>query len=265
MMFVFLSKFLPLLIYPAGLMAVLLIASLVLRKKRRWQTTLTLIALAVLWLAGSRWVAQPLARSLEWQYLPPASLTADQVVVVLGGSTEPADYPRTQVEVNSAGDRVLAAVVLYRTGTAKHILLSGGSIDWLQERGTTPADEMKNMMQALGVPQNVLWIQPQSQNTYEDALYSCEMLKDNGVQRAVLVTSAMHMPRSVALFAKQGCDVIPYPVDYTITEAGWHALWHPDWQTVVINLLPSSSSLALTTNVMKEYIGYLVYLLQGWI
>jgi len=33
----------------------------------------------------------------------------------------------------------------------------------------------------------------------------------------------------------------------------------------LIKLLPSSSSLALTTNVMKEYIGYLVYLLQGWI
>jgi len=91
------------------------------------------------------------------------------------------------------------------------------------------------------------------------------MLKDNGVQQAVLVTSAMHMPRSVALFAKQGCDVVPYPVDYTITEAGWQALWHPDWQTVLINLLPSSGSFALTTNVMKEYIGYLVYMLQGWI
>ena len=264
-MFVFLSKFLPTLIFPAGAITLLILIALFLRKHPRWQRALMITALAVVWLAGNRWVAQSLARSLEWRYLPPENLPAGQVVVVLGGSTEPGDYPRLAVEVNSAGDRVLAGVRLYQQGVASKILLSGGSIAWLQERGTTPAEEMAAMMTSLGVPQKTLLIQPRSQDTYEDAVFSCEMIKAEGIERVVLVTSAMHMPRSVALFEAQGCQVIPYPVDYTITRAGWEALWHPDWQSVAVNILPGSGSLALTTNVMKEYIGMVVYWLRGMI
>ena len=109
------------------------------------------------------------------------------------------------------------------------------------------------------------WLEAGSDNTRESAGNTARLLSGQGVRRVVLVTHAWHMPRSVALFEAQGCQVIPYPVDYTITRAGWDALWHPDWQSVAVNILPGSGSLALTTNVMKEYIGMVVYWLRGMI
>jgi uncharacterized SAM-binding protein YcdF (DUF218 family) len=124
---------------------------------------------------------------------------------------------------------------------------------------------MAIVMEMLGVPEDALWLQGESQNTYEDALYSCQMLKDNGAENVVLVTSAMHMPRSVAVFEKQGCAVTPSPADFTVTKAAWTNLWHPDIEEFLINLVPSYSNLSLITKSLKEYIGIIIYTLKGWI
>ena len=120
-------------------------------------------------------------------------------------------------------------------------------------------------MEMLGVPADAMWLQGKSQNTYEDALYSCQMIKDKGLKSVVLVTSAIHMPRSVGVFEKQGCPVIPSPADFTVTNAAWENLWHSDWQEVLINLVPSYSNLSLTTKTLKEYIGWVTYHLKGWL
>ena len=64
------------------------------------------------------------------------------------------------------------------------------------------------------------------------------------------------------LFEKQGLQVIPIPVDYSVVEDD-----SVDESTldVVLGLLPSVGNLATTTNVMKEYIGIWIYSLQGWL
>lgn len=263
-MFVFLSKFLPLFVYPLGLACVFLIVAL-LRKSTRSKQILAASALLVLWLGGNRWVAYSLARSLEWRYLPPAEIPNAEVIVVLGGGTEAPSYPRRFVEINGAGDRVLFAARLYKQGKAPHLLLSGGYISWLSQRGSTPAEEMADLMQLIGIPDEALWLQPRSQNTYEDALYSAEILRAKGIRKIILVTSAQHMPRSVALFEHQGFEIIPAPTDYTVTESNWQDLWQPNLASQIINLLPTADNLGLTTSSLKEYLGILIYHLQGWL
>jgi uncharacterized SAM-binding protein YcdF (DUF218 family) len=264
-MFVFLSKFLPLFVYPLGLVFFLLVLALLVRRRARLQTTLIVIALLILLVSSNRWVSYTLARSLEWRYLPLDPVPTADAIVVLGGGTESAQHPRPVVEVNSAGDRILYAAQLYKEGKAPAILLSGGNITWLSGRSMTPADEMAEILALTDIPKEDIWLQPKSQNTYEDAFYSCQMLKEQGIRRVLLVTSAMHMPRSVALFEHQGIEVIPAPVDYTVTESGWQNLVTLDLQATPVNLLPNASSLSLTTNVLKEYIGLLVYGLRGWL
>jgi uncharacterized SAM-binding protein YcdF (DUF218 family) len=263
-MFVFLSKLLPQLFYPLGLSCLLLLLALLLRRHKGWRNTLLIIALGILWLAGNRWVAIPLARSLEWQYLPAKEIPQTDVIVVLGGATESKDYPRPTVEVNSAGDRVLYAARLYKEGKAAHLLLSGGSIDWLETRSTSPAAEMADILELADIPKDALWLDNQSRNTYENALYSRQILEPKGIKRILLVTSAMHMPRAVALFKHQGFDVVPAPTDFTVTDSVWQDLTHGDIAGQIVNFFPSSSSLSLTTNVIKEYLGMLIYRLRGW-
>jgi uncharacterized SAM-binding protein YcdF (DUF218 family) len=264
-MFVFLSKFLPLFVYPLGLAFILLLLALILRRKPRLQTIVLIAAVLILLVSSNRWVSFSLARSLEWRYLPLNPIPQAEVIVVLGGGTESAQFPRPAVEVNAAGDRVLYAARLYKEGKAQKILLSGGNITWLGGRSMTPADEMADILALIGIPEEDIWLQPDSQNTYEDALYSSQILKEKGASRVLLVTSAMHMPRSMALFEHQGIDAIAAPADFTVTEAGWENLVELDVQATLVNLLPNTSSLSLTTNVLKEYIGLLIYGLRGWL
>jgi uncharacterized SAM-binding protein YcdF (DUF218 family) len=262
-MFVFLSKLLPRLVYPVGLTSILIILALVLHKRRRWQRALLVSAFVLLWLGGNRWVAFSLARSLEWRYLPQGEIPNAEAIVVLGGGTEAPLAPRPGVEINGAGDRVLYAAALYHQGKAPYLLLTGGRLSW-NVTGSTPASEMAALLKTLNVPEEALWLEPDSQNTYENAVNSRAILERQGIHQIILVTSALHMPRSLMLFESQGLDVIPAPSDFTVTEAGWQSLTEINPPKILLNLLPSASNLELTTQSLKEYIGMLIYKLRGW-
>ncbi|MBW6475196.1 MAG: YdcF family protein, partial [Anaerolineaceae bacterium] len=97
------------------------------------------------------------------------------------------------------------------------------------------------------------------------ALYSAEILNERGVEEIILVTSASHMLRSVALFEKQGFKVIPAPTDYSITYDQWNALWKPTLQDLLVGLVPNAGHLSDVTYVLKEYIGFVVYRVRGWL
>jgi uncharacterized SAM-binding protein YcdF (DUF218 family) len=261
--FVFLSKFLPPFVYPLGLIGLLILLALFLEKRSRLQRIILILALVCLLLAGNSWVATTLARSLEWRYLPPDPVPQADVMIVLGGGTEAAEPPRPIVEVNGAGDRLIYAAWLYKQGKAQHILVSGGLLDWTI-KSSTPAEDMSTLLQEMGVPQQAIWLQPNSRNTYEDALYCTQILHEKGIQRALLVTSAWHMPRAVKLFEAQGLEVIPLPTDYNVTQADWQNLWRGDPRAWILAALPSVDHMALTTKMLKEYIGIFTYDIRGW-
>ncbi|MFQ5615473.1 MAG: YdcF family protein, partial [Anaerolineales bacterium] len=84
-MFLFISKLIPIFVYPLGLASVFLILALWLRKRRRWQRNLLILALLLIWLGGNRYVSATLVRSLEWRYLPLAPIPEAAAIVILGG------------------------------------------------------------------------------------------------------------------------------------------------------------------------------------
>ncbi|MEA3349500.1 MAG: YdcF family protein [Chloroflexota bacterium] len=260
---ILLPKFISLFLYPLGLIWLLLLLALWLRKKPRWQKAAIILALAVIWIGGNTWVSTSLVRSLEWQYLPPEPLPQAEVIVVLGGSTQPALYPRSTVEIGTAGDRLIYAAHLYHQGAAPNILVSGGYIAMLSERSTSTSQDMAELLVMLGVPEAAIWQESESRNTYENAVNSRAYLDKRGIDRIVLVTSALHMPRAVGLFEYQSFDVIPAPTDYAVTQAGWEQLWQPNLVTQLFNLLPDVSNLGNSTKAIKEYLAICLYNLQG--
>ena len=252
----------PLFVYPLGLTCILLVITLLINNNKHLRTTLVVTALLILWLSSTSFAANSLVKSLEWRYFPPEEIPQVDVIVVLGGGTEPAYYPRLGVEVNNAGDRVLAAAELFRQDKAPNILLSGGNIAWFSNGKSTPAEEMADILEFTGVPHNVLWLEKESRNTYENAVFSKAILQEHNIKKILLVTSAMHMPRSVALFEKQGFEVIPMPVDYSITKDNENS---KSFLSTIIGFIPSAGNLASTTNALKEYLGIFTYHLQGWL
>jgi uncharacterized SAM-binding protein YcdF (DUF218 family) len=263
-MFVILSKFLPLFIYPLGLVFILLLFALLLRRKEKTRNILIVLSLLILWLSSTSLVSENLARSLEWRYFPPKEIPSADVIVVLGGGTEANVYPRSGVEINGAGDRVLYAARIFKEGKAAHILLTGGEITWMNSTTSTPAGEMAEILQFLGVPQNALWLENKSQNTRENAVFSKNILDDKAIKKILLITSASHMPRAAAVFQKLGIEVIPLPVDYSTTQVD-NSSNKQDWLGQFFGLLPSAGSLSGTTNALKEYLGIFTYWLRGWL
>ncbi len=263
-MFVFLSKILPIFVYPVGLASILLLVAVLLHKRVKWQRGLMIAAVVILWGGGNRWVAVSLVRSLEWRYLPAETIPHADAIVLLGGCTAPSEYPRQTIELTGEADRVFYSAWLYHHGAAPHILLSGGYIAWMGKH-SSPADDMAEVLAALDVPKDVLWLEDKSRNTHENAVFAKRILDEKGIHKIILVTSAIHMPRSVALFEHQGLEVIPAPTDYFVTKSLWDELMSPSWQTIFFNLIPSAGNLGKTTVAIKEYIGLLVYGLRGWL
>jgi uncharacterized SAM-binding protein YcdF (DUF218 family) len=124
---------------------------------------------------------------------------------------------------------------------------------------------MASILTQIGVPREALWLEGNSRNTYENAVESKKILDRAGIRRIVLVTSALHMPRSVAIFEKQGFEVIPAPTDYLVTDRDWTYYLTPDWRIQLFNLIPTAEDLHFTTLALKEYLGILVYRLRSWL
>src|SRR3990172_8779662 len=213
-MFVFLSKLVPVLFFPAGLAALLLLAAL-LSKNAISRRRLLLSAALLIWIFGNSWVSSALVRSLEWRYLPQEVYPPVDAIVILGGGTMSLEYPRPTVEINGAGDRVLYGGQLFRQGLAPLIVVTGGNLPW-SDNISDPAQDMRELLVEMGVPTEAILVEGDSDNTYENAVLTRELLEPLGIDSILLVTSAMHMPRSVPLFEKQGFDVIPAPTDFNV-------------------------------------------------
>lgn len=263
-MFFFLSKFLPLFIYPLGLACLLLLALLLRRGWARWERLALLLAFLALWLGGNRWVSLALVRSLEWQYVPAGDIPPAEVIVVLGGATRSPHPPRPTVEMGEAGDRLIYAAQLYHQGKAPFILATGGILPFTDET-ITEADSMAALLRRLGVPDAAIWRESRAINTFENGVLAREMLSERSMARVILVTSAMHMPRAVGVFARQGITVIPAPADFSLTERDWQGMWEGNVPAFLLGLLPDAHNLELTTRALKEYLGLLIYRLRGWL
>ncbi len=262
-MFLFLSKLLPLFLYPLGLSCLLMVVALLSFWKRpRLAATAISLSLLVLWLGSSPLIANGLVQSLEFQNITAGNLPQVEAIVVLGGATKPALPPRPGVDLSEAGDRVLYAAQLYREGKAPRIILSGGRIRWLGT-GTPESTDMATVIQTLGVPATAILQDSRSRNTYENALNVKQILDRQEIQAPVLlVTSALHMPRSLLIFKHLGISAIAAPTDFRITYADQQPASLP---ALLIDLLPQANSLQQTSSALKEYIGLVVYRLWGWL
>jgi uncharacterized SAM-binding protein YcdF (DUF218 family) len=87
---------------------------------------------------------------------------------------------------------------------------------------------MRQFMLDLGVPANALLTEERSRNTRENAEMSAKLLRERGIQKVLLVTSALHMRRAVKLFEQQGLLVQPVATDHEVGSPKERMSWLPD-------------------------------------
>lgn len=259
----FLSKLLPLFLYPLGFACIMLGLALVsVWKRPRWTAGYITLALLALLIGGNGAVAQQLTYSLERQYLPTA-LPQAEAIVVLGGSIRSQFPPRPWIDVTESGDRPIYAAQLYRQGKAPLVILSGGRIDWLGG-GPPESADMAQLVEALGVPASAILQDPTSLNTRENAVNVKTILDQRGIKQVLLVTSAAHMPRSMQIFQKLGISATAAPTDFWVTQQEVD-LAQNSLEGRLLGLLPESENLYRSTRALKEYLGSWIYRLRGWI
>jgi uncharacterized SAM-binding protein YcdF (DUF218 family) len=181
---------------------------------------LRFVGLALLVLLVQGWEILPDAgiRRLENTYPPqaaPPDLKNFAGIVVLGGALESASLweGRTQPALNSAAERMVAPLPLMQQHPHLRLLFTGGEGElWAQ--ALTEAQRADIFYRAMGLAPERLILEDRSRNTFENAVLSAAVAGVDIKKPWLLVTSAWHMPRSMATFEKAGWNVTPYPVDF---------------------------------------------------
>lgn len=249
-----LSKLLPLFVYPLGLAIVLgLFGILMVQRNHRYSAVLSfLLAISILWVSSTNIFSGFVLNSLEQDYPPVAieQLPVADAIVILGGYTDAADFEGV-VELGDSVDRLFHGMRLYRAGKAPRVMLVGGAA-----RGHLPeAQVMAGLLAEFNISRDVMLLEDKSRNTRQNALNAVAIMQKNGIKKILLSTSAFHMHRAQAVFEKLGVEVVPAATDYQVLEHDPSIL---DW-------LPNADSLMMTTLGIKEYLGWWVYRVRGWV
>ena len=237
--------------------ALLLLASglLCMRRWRRAGTRLCWAALLVLVLSGWQLPVDAVLHQLETQSPPPdasASLAGYAGVVVLGGALERSAMWETpgRIALNSAAERMIVPVGLMQRNPHLRLLFTGGEGN-LRLGALTEADRAKIFFDSMGVdPARVIY-ESRSRTTFENAILSAQLPGVDPHQPWLLMTTAAHMPRSLAVFRKAGWNMTPYGVDYRTAEM-------PDWTGFSL-----ASGAEKWHYALHEVIGYWAYRLAG--
>lgn len=223
----------------------------------RWGRRCRVAGCLVLIFLACPLVGEGLLHALESQY--PLSAAQDSpnadAIVVLGGFTQPPLPPRPNIDVDEGFDRLLHGLRLWRAGKAPLLVFSGGNIPYLTGSSMTEAASVCSLALEYGVDPQAILLEEESRNTYENALHTGRLLRERGLNRVLLVTSAAHMPRAVAVFRKQGMEVIPAPTDLQVVPRSF----------TLLQLMPGLASLAYSNAAIKEQVGMWIYWLRGWI
>ncbi|MEM9946654.1 MAG: YdcF family protein [Cyanobacteria bacterium P01_D01_bin.36] len=258
----FLSKLLPLFVYPVGISCLLMVLGLVwIWKHPKRATWAIALSLFILFFSSNSLVSEKLLSTLEWQNLPPDPMPTADAIVVLGGGTRPPTSPRPWIDVSEGGDRILYGARLYNQGRAPKLVLSGGRIDWHGGSKDSEASDMQEIALAMNVPAEDILLEPDSLNTRQNAVNVKKILEANAIDSVLLVTSATHMPRAAAIFRKLDIDITPAPTDFlALKEEQQLSL-----EGRILSLVPSVGATERVTKVLKEYVGFVIYRLRGWV
>jgi uncharacterized SAM-binding protein YcdF (DUF218 family) len=189
---------------PAGPLVLAFLGVYWMGRRRRLARACLLLGLGSLWLASTPLVSDGLTSLAE--HYPPLdwrTIGAARAIVILGGGGQRAFAPEYG---GPAADPFLLERLSYGAFIARKtglpILVTGFGIEAAAMRATLQRN----------FELNPRWVDGEAYDTFENARNAARLLRADGVQRVILVTSAPHMRRSVHEFTDAGLEVAPAPV-----------------------------------------------------
>lgn len=221
---------------------------------RRLLTALTLFY----WLLSSPAGAGLLARTLTNGYGPLAAASEApnvKAVVMLGAGshTVAAAGGRWSMVTQPSALRVLETARVYRLLGDPLVIVSGGFTD-TDVPNAAESEAQRAMVIALGVPAHRVIVESKSFNTHDEAVQVKRILAERGIDRFVVVTSPVHMSRSLAAFAAEGLHPTPSASPL-----------YADRARLRFPLLPDDAALQIGNAVIYEWCARVYYHMRGWV
>jgi len=256
-MFFVISKLLSYLLNPLFWIFTLLIVAYFIKNKKIGRKLL-LISIIAFYLFSNRFICDEFIRLCEVDY--PEKTMSDthyDVGIVLGGGIINYDYDNNKLILREQADRLLQAIDLYKQGKINKILLTGGTGQIIHSN-QYEASFLRSFSIKLGVPDSNIMVDSISYNTYQNAIFSKEILKNNYScgGKYLLITSSLHTKRSLAVFKKVGIDVIAYPTGKIVSRRLYN---------IEHLFIPHVSSFKDWSNLIHEWVGYIIYKIMGYI
>jgi uncharacterized SAM-binding protein YcdF (DUF218 family) len=193
----------------------------------------------------ARW---PVPTDAQLKALPGAD--GPRMLVLTAGWFRKTDTGYTVVMGAPSWERTEKAVELHQRFGGR-LMFTGAP---LPDGSDSVAQHMASAAQRLGVPASAIGVETRSINTHENLLLSERQFGLRAQGRVLLLTSAIHLPRSVAAARGVGLDVLPYPCDFRADTA-------PKWQ----HFVPSNEAPGALEEVLHEWLGLAMYSLRGWV
>jgi uncharacterized SAM-binding protein YcdF (DUF218 family) len=245
-----LKQFVKALLLPPVPWLILLVAVVVFWR-RAWARKLLFLTVLLIVGLHSGPINYALRYPLELRYTPlidPNEIGAYDAIVVLTAGSIPAEglIPFPSVDGHMFR-RLDEARRLYKV-KPKPIIISGGHVNPF----TPSKDENRIAREFLigwGVPQNDVIGEGNSRDTFESAVETKKLLARKGWKRYLLVTSAMHMPRSMLVFSQLVPEPIPAPGDFTVGK----------FDLTPFDFFPNEGAAARLFETIHEYVGWVNY------
>ncbi len=251
-MFFIFSKTIGLLIKPFSWLVILLLIAVFWKKPKLKKISL-IAALVVLMVFSNPLLVNVTLKIWEPKPIAIESIQTYDIGIVLGGFARHVPGVNN-IELTDAGDRLWQTISLYQQGKIKKILISGGS-SW--NRTKPEADAVRDVLLAMGIPGDDILAENSSWNTHENAVNSAKIIAATQPNAScLLITSALHMTRSLGCFRKAGLDPDPFPAEHI---ALYDKVFWVEW------LLPKPESLQKWERVINEWVGIIAYKIQGYI
>lgn len=245
-----LKQFLKVLVLPPTLWLLILLIVLVFWR-RSWSRKLLLFTLLLIFALHSGLVNYALRYPLESSYAPvldPSTVGPYDAIVVLTGGITPAGglIPFSTLD-QSMFRRLDEAWRLYRM-QPRPIIVSGGHVNpFTAAKGENKI--ARDYLIAWGVPAGDVLGEAKSRDTFESAVEIQKLLKQKDYKRYLLVTSAVHMPRSVLVFSRLAPEPIPAPGDFAVGELEW----------TPFSFFPGERAASELSAALHEYLGLINY------
>jgi uncharacterized SAM-binding protein YcdF (DUF218 family) len=250
------SKVLGFFLIPSNFIALLCAcgALLALTRWRRLAATMLASGITLLLVAGYSPLGTALLLPLTERF--PAwqddGRAADGIIVLGGAINSDVSAARNALETDASAERIVVMLQLARRYPAARIVYSGGSSNLLAP-GRAEAPFAAALLAEFGVAPERIVLESSSRTTAENAAESKRLVAPKAGERWLLVTSAVHMPRSIGAFRAAGFSVEAYPVDWRTR--GWGDVRWPFERL--------SFGLARTDVAAHEWVGLIAYRLSG--